>query len=210
MKWFVLVCVLVGIVTQPSAAGAQACGEVIRSDRVNHNAVLPAGFRNTSWGMSREAVQAVRGRALEEQPDLSNTLVHKLFETMTDEKGVASIHYTFYDDRLMKVVLYLDQEAIEWGESELVAKFQKEFGVQNHHSLEELDDQEKRLGIRNFSDKDWVWCDAFTEQTLRRRPDHGEVLVIRQSQYIYDDLANQVTEDERKATFDAINNLDTK
>jgi len=200
----------VGILNAPTVAGAQACGDVIRSERVNHNAVLPTGYGATSWGMSAEAVQAVRGRQLESQPDLSNKRVHKLFETLTEEKGIASIHYTFYDDRLMKVVLYLNQDIIEVAESLLVGDLQEEYGEHTHQFIEELDDREVRQQIRTHPDKYWIWCDTFTEQILQRRPDKGEVLIIRQSRFIYDDLLHQTTDQQEKENWTKLNNLDTK
>lgn len=167
---------------------------------------LPPGFDNVSWGMSGEAVQAIRGQAMERQPDLRHADVYYLWESFDDDSSMVRVRYTFFRERLMEVQRHLDPQLIQTPESLLLARFDEQLGPHDDRQTfrEKSDKTEATAGI---AQRVWLWCDRFTEAVLFRMLVKGEVQFRSSSRIYKQEFFDELTDQADRAMWESLNGL---
>lgn len=167
---------------------------------------LPPGFDNVSWGMSGAAVQAIRAQVMERQPDLHHPEVYYLYESFDDDSSTVRVRYTFFRERLMEVLRYLDPQLIQTPESLLLARFEEHLGAHDDRQTFRSESDET-VATAGITQRVWLWCDRFTEAVLYRMLDEGEVRVRCSSRVYKQQLYDELTDQADRAMWESLNGL---
>lgn len=162
------------------------------------DAVLPSGFRGVRWGISAEALMAVRGRPMEplNAPDKHLTW---LIESPPpgEEGGVTTVKWKFWDGRLMEVQVFYQGPFTRREGRELRNKFVTKYGEASYKKAEK---ERPPMLARNVAwdpvdEERWTWQDPFTIQMLRRTSKDEVWFLVRQSR-VYE--AMRLLQDKRE------------
>ncbi len=190
----------------PAAASARsACGQFAPTDSGESH--LPPGYDNVSWGMSGVAVQAIRGQEMERQADLRTEDVYYLFEMFPETSSTIRVRYTFYKDRLMEVLRYLDPGLIHTREAILLTKFEEEFGPPDDQRTFRDPEQDEDGVTAGIAQRVWLWCDRFSEHVLFRMLDINEVRVRCSSRIYRQQLFDELTSEADRAMWESLDGL---
>ena len=202
--WFLFI----GVVSPVVSTAAESCGPFEPAD--HSDARLPAGIESIRWGMNAAAVEALRGRALERYPDPSQEDVFQLHETLLEEESpTVTIRYTFYEDRLMEVTQFLRPIYIDLPESKLLLPYTEDWGPHAH--VETVRSEHAKRAIdRKILEKNWTWCDRFTQLALVRDLVRGEVYTRRISRMIAAQMSTDLRERHERDTWNQVRELPTK
>lgn len=195
------------VLTAVGVARAESCGPFDPAD--DSDAVMPAGIEAVRWGMSPLAVEALRGQAMERYPDPQHENVFQLHELIRDDEApIVAIRYTFFDDKLIEVRLYLRPDFLDLAESQLLAPYTGQYGGYTHK--ETVYDPLHRPGratAKSVLAKKWTWCDRFTQIELLRDLEGGEVIMHRISRMLAAELASDLEERHERDTWNAVREL---
>ena len=204
MRPLLLTLLSISLFLPATALGADACGAFAHVGQGEPS--LPPGFDNVSWGMSGQAVRAVRGQLMERQPDLRHEDVYYLWESFDDDSTTVRVRYTFYRDHLMEVLRHLDPTLIQTPESLLLSRFEEQLGphVDKKTFRSTEDEDEATAGI---TQRVWLWCDRFTEAALYRMLAEGEVRIRCTSRIYRQRLFDELTDQADRAMWESLNGL---
>ncbi len=195
---------LLTLLALPASAQTACEGVFMEPDAEPH---LPPGHDNVSWGMGGEAIQAVRGQRMERQGDLTSEDVYYLYEMFEDGEATVRIRYTFYQDRLMEVLRYLNPDLLNTPESILLSRFEEELGPPADRKTFRDPHAEEDSVTAGITRKAWLWCDRFTEQVLWRMLDEGEVRIRCTSRIYREQLFQELTNAEDRAMWESLEGL---
>jgi hypothetical protein len=163
------------------------------------DAVLPSGYQGVLWGISPNALQAVRGRAMETQitPDPHIVLLIETPEPGSDDASTV-VQWRFWDEKLFEIHLFYDTELTVKEGVELVSRYEEKYGGPRHEVLrEEVDtnnDGRPDTEGKKIHEERWVWEDAFTLQILRRQVSAAQWTCMRRSRMLE---ASRQVQDEK-------------
>ena len=136
------------------------------------DAVLPAGYQGILWGISPEALMAVRGRAMEplNTPDPHLTM---LIESSPpgEEGGISTLKWKFWDRKLMEVAVFYSGPFTKREGRELRNKFVTKYGEALYKAVERERPPmlSTKVDWQSVQEETWTWQDPFTIQALHRR-----------------------------------------
>ncbi len=204
MRPLMLILLSISLLLPLQARAGDVCGGFAHLSQ--GEPTLPPGFDNVSWGMSGEAVQAVRGQKMERQPDLSHEDVYYLWESFDDDSTTVRVQYTFYRDRLMGVLRHLDPALLQTPESLLLSRFEEQLGPHaDRQTVRSTEDEDLVTG--GITQRIWLWCDRFTEASLHRLLDEGEVRIRCTSRIYRQQLLDELTDQADRAMWESLNGL---
>ncbi|MEE2829725.1 MAG: hypothetical protein VX498_11110 [Myxococcota bacterium] len=172
------------------------------------DAVLPAGYKEVRWGANTLAVQALRGRALEQI--VSNSHVTYLIEAPLpgDKNASQVIKWKFWDNQLTEVQIEYFGPFNKTERREMVYKFESQYGPGHH-------EERKRKQHHSWAENTdilvaewWTWEDPFTVQMLQRNIDEKNFTSVRKSRVLEARRDKQLEQERQETRTDRVQEID--